>query len=89
MNKEKQIMKLIFNDYQLIKKLMLSNGERQMLTEIRALGGLTSSYVSTSRRISIQAASSRLTKLWRKGYLKRVNQGAESGGDEYFYTSTL
>lgn len=89
MNKEKQIMKLMVNDYQLIKKLMLSNGEFQMLTEIKAIGGLTSSYVSTSRRISIQSASSRLTKLWRKGYVKRVNQGAESGGDEYFYSAIL
>lgn len=89
MNKERQIMRLMVSDYQLIKKLMLSNGELQMLTEIRALGGLTSSYVSTSKRISIQSASSRLTKLWRKGYLKRINQGAESGGDEYFYTAII
>lgn len=87
MDKEKQIRKLIFNDYQLIKKLMLSNGELQFLTEIKATGGLTSSYVSILRKISIQSASSRLTKLWRKGYLKRVNQGSESGGDEYFYTA--
>ena len=86
MNKEKQIMKLMVSDYELIKKLMLSNGELKMLTEIKALGGLTSSYVSTSNHISIQSASSRLTKLWRKGYVKRINQGAESGGDEYFYT---
>ena len=89
MNKEKQIMKMMVNEYQLIKKLMLSNGELKMLAEIRAIGGLTSSYVSASHHISIQSASSRLTKLWRKGYLKRINQGSESGGDEYFYTATM
>lgn len=67
-----------------IQELMPTDGEMELMLGI-AIGEDTSSKVAVANDLSIQAASGRLSTLWRKGYIARQLVPQESGGYEYVY----
>ena len=85
--KDKTLMTLMVECPGFIREKLLTDGQIELIKDAKRLDeeGLTSRWVSNVYDISIQSASSKLKKLHKKGYLKRTNEGADSGGDEYVY----
>jgi len=85
------IMRMIVNRAEFMKKISLS--ERQIeyykAVENQKDKGLRSGQLAFIFEISIQQASTALSNLEEKGYLKRENIGNPTGGEEYFYTVAI
>jgi|GEM_PF-3838049 len=68
-----------------IHAMKISASEREILAYIKRTNGTTSVNVADVFSISIPSASTRLKRLLEKGYLKRVEVLAKTGGLEYIY----
>lgn len=85
--KDKTLMTLMVETPNFIREKLLSDRELELFNDVKFQeeDGMTSSFLSLHWSVSVQHASTVLKKLYKKGYLKRTNQSAESGGDEYVY----
>lgn len=68
-----------------IHALKISASDREILSYVGRTICTTSANVSDVFSISIPSASTRLKRLLEKGYLKRFERLAKSGGIEYMY----
>ena len=84
-------MRLMVDYPNFIREKLLSDRQIELFKEIESQGthGMTSVFLSKYWESSIQHASTVLRGLYAKGYLKRLNRGAESGGDEYTYWTDI
>lgn len=71
---------------QRVKELMISTGDDDLMLHID-FGENTSGKIATTFAISVQSASARLEKLYRKGYLTRKSVQQDSGGYEWEYSN--
>jgi predicted transcriptional regulator len=83
----KSLMKMMIETPNYVREKILSDIEIEVFDQVKGTGdlGMTSNVLSGLRDVSVQNASNVLRKLHDKGYLKRTNEGASSGGDEYVY----
>ena len=87
------LMKTFIRSPDSFRRVILTENQLDMLRicgyYIDEDGFVTANKIAFHFEISIQSASSRLNKLWHKGYLKRLESIAESGGIEYRYIISL
>jgi len=69
-----------------IDAMKISGREREILAYVRRTHGVGSKDVADVYGVSVQNASTTLKRLLEKGYLKRVEVLATTGGLEYIYT---
>jgi len=88
---DKKLMKLVLDCPNYIKEVMLSEHQREIVNMVRNHGypTMTARELADYTFIVIQAASTQLNNLWRRGYLSREERVAESGGIEYRYKSII
>jgi len=85
---EVEIRKMVINgDAEFIRDLLIPKKLVEELKSLYCQGEFTAAMLSDWKDISIQNASSRLAKHYRRGYLDRRLDTAESGGIEYVYFS--
>ncbi|WP_199449544.1 winged helix-turn-helix transcriptional regulator [Vibrio harveyi] len=63
----------------------MTKSEKELLELLKAKGKVATSEVSKELDISSQNASTRLKNIFKKGYVQRVEEVAESGGKEFIY----
>ena len=85
MNNNAELRRIILCNSRLVRKLLLSENMIKLVKEIRAHGFIRVAKVAELKDISIQNASAKLNKLYSKGYLRREEATAKSGGIEYIY----
>lgn len=83
--KDKTLMKLMLECPNFIREKLLTDTQIELFEFVQDRTELTSAELAFHKEISIQYASVILANLAKKGYLKRMNRGAVSGGDEYVY----
>lgn len=88
---DKKLMKLMVEVPGVIRGIYLTDPQIEVFDIVKATDrlGVTSAWLSEYMDISVQSASGRLAALEKKKYLTRINEGAESGGDEYVYHSAI
>ena len=86
---EPQIRKMIFNNQPIVKHLMLTERQINIVCLARDRGSITSHVVAWFFKISAQNSSVQLRRLHEKGYLIRKKVTAETGGIEYIYESAM
>lgn len=73
-----------------IKLLMITQNDIILIDLISKLNdGLSSSELSKLRAVTIENASTKLYKLYSKGYLARTEIKSVSGGIEYRYSAII
>ena len=83
---KKMIMRLVLDGRSSeIRSLMLCRSQLDLYEKTLKAGELTAKQVSDAYGISIQNASMKLVALFKKGYLARDVESADSGGIEYVY----
>jgi len=86
----KAIRRIIFTNFDEIKRLMISKNDIELINYISTLNkGLGSVGLSKYRNITIENASTKLLKLYRQEYLSRDELKSISGGIEYVYSINL
>lgn len=80
---DSELRTLILKHRTRIKELMICDAHIELLG--MAKNGIKSAELASLYGISVQNASGRLNKLFYKGYLKRIEELAPSGGIEYTY----
>ena len=68
-----------------MRELLLPQKLVDELKNLYCQGEFTAAAMSSAKGITIQNASTRLAKHFRRGYLNRRLESAESGGVEYIY----
>jgi len=68
-----------------IRKLLMTKQEREIYMYIGLVKESTSEKIASYFYLSSQHASGILSKLYKKGYLRRLEQPQESGGYEWRY----
>lgn len=68
-----------------IRKLLLTDQQIKLVEFIRLRGTITAAVLASLESVSIQNASSKLSKLEAKGYLGRGAFSSDSGGVEFVY----
>ncbi|TKF36124.1 DNA-binding protein [Vibrio kanaloae] len=63
----------------------MTKSEKELLDLVIAKGKVTTSEASKALDISSQNASTRLKNIFKKGYVQRIEEVAESGGKEFTY----
>jgi len=88
--KDKALMRLMIDCPNFIREKLLTDRDIDLFIEVECQeDGMTSSFLAEHWDITIQHASTVLKNLYEKGYLKRKNIGAISGGDEYTYNIAI
>lgn len=75
----------IFNNLELIKKILPTKRQADLISIVSRHGHATSGIIAIELDISIPSASSQLKALYEKGWLARSDVGRDSGGSEYLY----
>jgi predicted transcriptional regulator len=85
--KDREIRGLVMRGHSdKIRALLLTRDDVDTVRWVGSGGpGVTTGQLATRLGCSIQSASARLSRLWRRGYLTREEHTAPSGGIEYFY----
>jgi len=83
--KKSDIRKIILRNQPLVKFLMLTERQVNIIILTRDRGKVTSSVVAWFFKISIQNASTQLKRITEKGYLRKTETISKSGGIEYIY----
>lgn len=88
---DKALMRTYFKNREGLEKIRLSDHQVKVISRINTLDepSITSKILSDSMRISLQSASSQLSRLWHKGYLERRSVVQESGGVEHRYKLSI
>lgn len=81
-----QVMKFIYNNYQLTKDLSLSKRQVELISHLKHRQA-TSRDIANRYCICVQNASQQLNNLYRKGYLERLEIEDKTGGYMFEYTS--
>ncbi len=68
-----------------IKELLISDFNRKVYFVIRDEREVTASEIAFKFDIGIQHASGSLRKMYKQGYIRRLEQPQESGGFEWVY----
>ena len=68
-----------------IRDLLIAQSQVELLKSIKWFGEITANRLAAEENISIQNASTKLSNLYRRGYLERSTDSAESGGLEHTY----
>jgi len=68
-----------------VRDLLLCDSQIVIIQNIKQSGIITAAQLADDLCISVQNASSKLTKLSKSGYLTRKSRTAESGGIEFIY----
>ena len=85
-NQTKENLMLAFlKDPDAFRHISLSKTQTKMVKFIIKKGSSTSKEIAHKFNVSIQHASTTLARLHTKGYLKRINVGDDTGGNEYKY----
>lgn len=89
--KDKALMELILSNPRLVREKLLTDREIELVREVKRQGEavITSHDVALRWDVSIQNASNTLSRLHKKGYLKRTNRGHDSGGGEFIYEALI
>jgi len=83
---DEQVRNFFFNcPEHKIDAMKISGREREILGYVRRTHGVSSKDVADVYGVSVQNASTTLKRLLEKGYLKRVEILATTGGLEYIY----
>lgn len=84
--KNDNIRLLAFKDPELVKSLIVTQNQVKIIRLIsRRPEGVFSTLLVKKLNISIQSASSILSKIYRKGYLTREEKIHPTGGSQYLY----
>ena len=86
---EHELRQTIIKDPLCVKDLVLSANAAKIMRFIIHEGSMNSCRLSGEIGISLQNASVKLKFLHSKGYLKREEVIAETGGIEYIYKSVV
>lgn len=82
----KNIKQLVSDGYSGdIKKILMSDDQFRVFEWVSKNNEVYTSELASDFGISIQNASSKLSVLWEKGYLRREVVPALSGGTEYLW----
>ena len=81
----RNLMKQIISNPEFVREKLLNESQIRLFIRIKALGEMTTAHLHITEHISIQHASGKLKALFNKGYLKRIETIAESGGIEHIY----
>lgn len=81
-----QVMKFIYNNYQLARELSLSKRQVELISYLERCQA-TSRDVADMYGICVQNASQQLNNLFKKGYLERVEIEDKTGGYMFEYTA--
>ena len=85
---ESDIRKLVLDGKgEKIRALLLTSNQIELVKMVNKAGTLRASLLSHLQGGSIQNASAQLNRLYRAGYLNRLDTSASSGGIEYTYTT--
>ena len=68
-----------------LQNYRLTQGQLRILKYVKKYGNIDTRRLTKLLDISTQSASSRLYELWRKGWLLRYEEEAETGGIEFIY----
>jgi DNA-binding MarR family transcriptional regulator len=87
----KKLMKLFLENPSTVREAILSDNQVDILKFIRdePTGYIYARDLADVDCCSIQLASTMLGRLYRKGYLKRTERVAETGGIEYKYSNAI
>lgn len=88
MNK-KELMNIILSSKKELCELMLSSHQIDIVRFIESKGSVYSADIADKFSISIQSASGTLKTILNKGYLKREELTAPSGGKEFKWSCTV
>ena len=88
---DKKLMKLALDCPDLMKKYHLTDCQANIVKFARdsGYGSITARELADRRGISVQSASGQLNSLWHRGWLKREERAATTGGIEYRYSSVV
>lgn len=78
------IREVLYNNLDELKRLMITDRQRNIMLFLGD-GGKLSADVAQEFDISIYSASNTLTRLYKAGWIKRVNVLDPTGGDMYKY----
>ena len=90
MNKIKaarKLRKLIFKNQSLASGLMLTSRQVDIIHRVKNLGETTSADIAEVFGLSVQNASTQLSRLAGVGYLKKRSESHSTGGPVNVYTS--
>lgn len=84
------LMKVFIKHPQMVRGVILTENQACLVEYIRDEEmGATASMVSDWQGCSIQSASTKLTRLWYRGYLNRIEELDPTGGIRYVYKSNV
>jgi len=86
---ERAIRRLVLDaESDSIRSMLLNDRDLSLVKEIKKTGTVNSNWLAARQGKSIQCATMKLSSLHKKGYLKRSNVGADSGGIEFEYSAS-
>lgn len=83
------LKRLIITDLNYVKSLLLSEHLIEIFNMVERSRTMIAVQLSMELDISIQNSSSKLNKLFAKGYLERKEIVSTTGGIEYIYKSCI
>ena len=87
--KGKKLLRYLVANRDTIHDKIPSAGEMRIINILREYGPLTSIEIADHLSICPVSASTRLCNSMNRGYLKRIDIGAPSGGSLYKYSYAL
>lgn len=84
-------MRLFLDCPDYLKRIVISKPQVKVVLFVKdcGFGSATARDLAYHLNISVQSASGRLNKLWSRGWLKREERAAETGGIEHRYSSVV
>jgi len=79
----------LLSDRDRIRKLMPTTQQITAINYAKRFGKITSNDIATAYGLTIQRATMLLKSCYDKGYLKRRDDGCESGGQQFTYWCSL
>jgi predicted transcriptional regulator len=79
------IRRAYFENIERVKSLNISWHQKVILLTVNKEQGVTSSTLSEIMQIPVESTSTKLKRLYEKGYLSRAEVVSDSGGIEYIY----
>lgn len=88
---DKKLMRLFLDCPDYLKRVIISEPQIEVVRFVKdcGFGSATARELADHLDISVQGASGRLNKLWSRGWLKREERAAETGGIEHRYSSVV
>ncbi len=84
---QKGLMKLMVECPNTYREVLLSDPQIELFNLVKEREPIRAPEVADVLCISNESASTRLSQLFKKKYLKRVDRGCKSGGKSYEYST--